>query len=64
VVERTIAAAGARATPERPLARIAFEWTPARDEVRLRLTSWPDGRTVDLATCHAYGAWIAWHGER
>ncbi|MEH3047336.1 DUF2332 domain-containing protein [Sphingomonas adhaesiva] len=62
-VEDALAIAGARATAERPLARIGFEWTPARDAVRLRLTSWPDGRTVDLATCHAYGAWIDWHQQ-
>jgi hypothetical protein len=61
-VDGAMDAAGARADSTRPLARIAFEWTPARDAVRLRLTSWPDGRTVDLATCHAYGAWIEWHG--
>lgn len=62
-IDRTMEAAGAQATPARPVARIAFEWTPARDAVRLRLTSWPDGQTVDLATCHAYGAWIDWHGD-
>lgn len=62
-VDAAMAAAGAQATADRPLARIAFEWTPARDAVRLRLTMWPDGRTIDLATCHAYGAWIDWRGE-
>lgn len=60
-VERTFVVAGARATPLRPLARIGFEWTPARDAVHLSLTTWPTGLTRHLATCHAYGAWIDWH---
>ncbi|MCP3735749.1 DUF2332 family protein [Sphingomonas sp. RP10(2022)] len=60
-VEDAFRDAGARATAARPLARIGFEWTPARDAVHLLLTSWPDGVTRHLATCHAYGAWIDWH---
>lgn len=60
-VEQAFATAGARATADRPLARIGFEWTPARDAVHLSLTIWPDGTTRHLATCHAYGAWIDWH---
>lgn len=54
--------AGARATRERPLARISFEWNESRSEVRLMLTAWPDGRTHRLATCHPYGNWVDWHG--
>jgi len=54
--------AGARATRERPLARISFEWNEGRSEVRLMLTAWPDGRTHRLATCHPYGDWVDWHG--
>lgn len=61
-VEAAFRAAGATATATRPLARVAFEWTPARDAVHLSLTVWPDGITHHLATCHAYGAWIDWHG--
>ena len=60
-VERAFAEAGARANADRPLARIGFEWTAARDAVHLCLTIWPDGVTRHLATCHAYGAWIDWH---
>jgi hypothetical protein len=55
----------ARATPSAPVARIGFEWTPARDEVRLTLTV-ATGRGVEehvLATCHPYGDWIDWRGE-
>ncbi|MDP5279264.1 DUF2332 family protein [Sphingomonas sp. DG1-23] len=56
-----IAAAGGRATMERPLAWISFEWTPNRSEVQLWLTCWPSGEARHLATCHPYGAWIEWH---
>lgn len=62
IVENTIRQAGSRATAERPLARIAFEWTPDRGEVHLSLTCWPDGVTRHLATCHPYGDWVHWLG--
>ncbi len=62
IVEQSFSAAAARATGDRPLARIGFEWTTARDAVHLTLTTWPDGIKRHLATCHAYGAWIDWHG--
>lgn len=55
-----IAAAGSRATLERPLAWISFEWTPNRSEVQLWLTCWPTGEARQLATCHPYGMWIDW----
>jgi len=61
-IEATISSAATAATRRRPLARIGFEWTPRRDEVRLYLTCWPDGETQLLATCHAYGDWIDWRG--
>lgn len=61
-VEYALQTAGDRATIARPLARIAYEWTEARDAVHLTLTTWPGNRTYHLATCHAYGAWIDWHG--
>ncbi|SDD78803.1 hypothetical protein SAMN05444678_12247 [Sphingomonas sp. YR710] len=57
-----IAEAGSRATVERPLAWVSFEWTPTRSEVQLRLTCWPTGETRHLATCHPYGDWVAWRG--
>jgi hypothetical protein len=58
-----IATAGTHATSARPLAWISFEWSPARDEVQLNLTSWPGGTSRCLATCHPYGAWIDWRRE-
>ena len=61
-VVEAIDAAGQRATADRPLAWISYEWTRDRREVQLLLTSWPDGQTRHLATCHPYGASIDWHG--
>ena len=61
-VAEAIDAAGSRATADRPLAWISYEWTRDRREVQLLLTSWPDGQTHHLATCHPYGASIDWHG--
>jgi len=55
-----IMSAGARATVDRPLVRISFEWTPQRREVQLRLTCWPRGETMVLAVCHPYGDWVEW----
>lgn len=52
----------ALAAADIPIARIGFEWTQARDAVHLTLTTYPDGRTRHLATCHAYGHWMDWHG--
>ena len=56
----TVAAALAGA--DIPIARIGFEWTDVRDAVHLTLTTYPDARARHLATCHAYGHWIDWHG--
>ena len=61
-VTEAIHSAGERATVDRPLAWISYEWTRDRREVQLLLTSWPDGRIHHLATCHPYGARIEWHG--
>lgn len=59
-VRAVIAAAGERATAERPLAWVIFEWDPARSNVLLRVQTWPGGEMTRLATCHAHCAWIAW----
>ena len=56
----TMANAGDKASPDRPLVWIEFEWTPDRQTVELRLTSWPTGRSEVLATCHPYGDWLRW----
>lgn len=59
-VGTALARAGEQATATRPLIRIGFEWTMARDAVHLSLTSWPSGETRILAACHPYGEWIQW----
>lgn len=60
--ENFLEQAGERATVERPMARISFEWTPEREEVQLTLTQWPSGSRRLLAVCHPYGEWIHWLG--
>lgn len=60
-IETMIAAAGRRATPDRPIARISFERERANEQVQLILTCWPYGEQRLLAHCHTYGKWIAWH---
>lgn len=59
-VIETLADAGRRAVPRRPLVWIRFEWTSGRREVELLLTVWPGGKTARLAICHPYGAAIDW----
>ena len=54
--------AGEQASADCPLIWIQFEWTLDRRSVELRLTSWPTGETVVLATGHPYGDWLAWEG--
>ena len=57
-----MATAGARASAERPLVWIGFEWTLDRRDVELRLTFWPTGVSTVLARCHPYGDWLEWLG--
>lgn len=54
VVER----AGLRARPDAPLAWLRME--PGGDRAELRLTVWPDGSTVSLATSAYHGPPVAW----
>jgi hypothetical protein len=57
-----MAAAGAGATPVRPLVEIGLEWTADRSQVQLICTRWPEGTRTLLATCHPYGDWVDWRG--
>lgn len=57
-----VEAAGTRATPERPLAWLAFEWDGERSLVELVLRLWPGGGETLLATAHPHASWIAWTG--
>jgi hypothetical protein len=52
--------AGARATPDAPLARLAMEADGLRDGAGLSLTLWPDGQTLALGRIDFHGRWLRW----
>ena len=55
--------AGARATPERPLAWVALEANRTVHHHELVVRYWPGGETPKkLAHAHAHGAWVEWLG--
>jgi hypothetical protein len=56
-----IAAAGARATREAPLAWLAFEPPAADADFELALTLWPGGQRRVLASAHPHGLAVTWH---
>jgi hypothetical protein len=60
-IQRTIAEAGAKATPEAPVARLGTVKS-ARDDVdgELRLTVWPGGTPRTLALLDPYARDIQW----
>ncbi len=59
-VERALAEAGARATPERPLARVAMEADARPGSAALTLTVWPGGRPEALGRADFHGRRIDW----
>ncbi|MFO6445501.1 DUF2332 domain-containing protein [Erythrobacter sp. NE805] len=65
-LDAALAAAGARATRERPLVRVGMEWRGDRAAVELRVTLWDGGPRAGevrlAALCHPYGEWIEWRG--
>ncbi|MAC79775.1 MAG: hypothetical protein CML66_17120 [Rhodobacteraceae bacterium] len=60
--EALIARAGAQATAEAPLARIAMEADGKGRGAGLTLRTWPDGESRDLARIDFHGRWIDWTG--
>lgn len=56
---------GALATPDAPVARLAFEASefpsPAGVQFGLRLQTWPEGRARYLASGHPHGDTVMWH---
>jgi hypothetical protein len=61
-ISREMAAAGARATRERPLAWLALETNRATFSHELTVRFWPGGEApVILSDAHPHGAWIDWH---
>lgn len=64
-IRAAMTAAGARATPERPIGWVAMEPDRALGHQLVRARSWPgDGGWRTLATCHAHAAWIDTTGAR
>jgi hypothetical protein len=53
-------AAGAAATPARPLAWIRMEPDDARKGIETHMRAWPDLPERQLARTHPHGAWIEW----
>ncbi|MFN3824314.1 MAG: DUF2332 domain-containing protein [Pseudorhodobacter sp.] len=58
--EGLLAAAGARATAEAPLAHLAMEGDGQQPGAALRLRIWPGGATVDLGRADFHGRWVDW----
>jgi hypothetical protein len=58
--ETALAEAGARATTEAPLVRLAMEADEARPGAALTVVLWPGGTTLDLARVDFHGRWLDW----
>ncbi|MCG6857341.1 MAG: DUF2332 family protein [Salaquimonas sp.] len=52
--------AGARATPERPLARLSFEADGQNYGAAVGLTLWPGERSLSLGRADYHGRWVDW----
>lgn len=59
-IEAALAAAGARAEPDAPLARIAMEADDRAESAALTLTLWPGGATRALGRADFHGRWVEW----
>lgn len=55
-----IEAAGARATPGKPLAWLGFEADGAGDGAAITLRVWPGNLRVDLGRADFHGRWVRW----
>lgn len=63
-IEAAMAAAGAAATPDRPLAWVQVETNRETFRHELRTRTWPGGAAeVLLGEAHAHGAWVEWRGD-
>ena len=65
-ITRALTDAGAKATPERPLAWVSLETDPATFRHELHVRRWTgapdDGEPVLLCHAHPHGAWVEWSG--
>ncbi len=64
-IEAMIEAAGAAATPLRPIAWVMVETNRETFRHELRTRYWPGGgeQWALLGEAHAHGAWVEWYGE-
>ena len=63
-IEAAMGAAGALATPEKPLAWIMLETNRHTFRHELRVRHWPSGSEwALLGQAHAHGAWVEWFGD-
>jgi hypothetical protein len=60
--EALIADAGARATPDSPLARLQLEADGKPEGAALLLTLWPSGETREIGRADFHGRWVKWVG--
>ncbi|MFM7446310.1 MAG: DUF2332 family protein, partial [Tabrizicola sp.] len=60
--EALFAAAGAKATSDAPLARLAMEADSTADGAAVTLTLWPGGQTHLIARADFHGRWVRWLG--
>ena len=58
----SLAAAGAAATADAPLAHVAMEGDVTPGSAALTVTLWPGGETRTLGRVDFHGRWIEWHG--
>lgn len=61
--EALLAEAGARATVEAPLARLAMEADGETPGAGLALTLWPGGQTTRLGRVDFHGRWVDWQAQ-
>lgn len=59
-IEAAIAAAGARATVDAPLAWLRMEPIDMKSFPLIRLTTWPGAQNRTLGTVHFHGRWARW----
>lgn len=60
--EALFAAAGAKATPDAPLARLAMEADGHPDGAAITLTEWPGTGPRTLGRADFHGRWVHWQG--
>jgi hypothetical protein len=59
-VKETLAAAGARASQNAPLARFSMEHEKPDQPATMRLTLWPGGEERAIGQCDSHGGWAEW----